>query len=442
MRASKVVGARAPAPSGRTWPWVLAVSVLIVVTGMAYSLWWAGVVRHQGWYWVTPGDIWYSVRTAHVIGWGSLSFVYNSQNSELITLPGFDVLLTPFVLLASALGLSESAPWILPNIHPQAWLLIGPVSLATGAVGLFAFDSLACRLGVRASRRKLLAILEAAAMWPALVLWGHPEDVLAIGLSVFALVALLDDRRAAPGWLLGAAIAMQLWAVLLIPLFIAYLGFRKGIALLARATILPGFLFVAVAVPDFHDAVQTLLRQPAIPGVNHPTPWVLLSPKLLGGMVAGGPARSFGIVIALAVGVIARTRRHDPAQLVWLMALVLGARCIFDPVMVPYYVTPVVVLALAAGATAPPPRLALTAVAAAGLTVMTFTHHGMWQYWLMMTALMGAVLGTAWPGAALRLQEPSTPPLSEGTGALAFGGREDGGIASDRGSIPVTTSSG
>ena len=87
--------------------WVVGVSVAFVATGMAYSLWWAPVVRHQS-NRLTPGDIWYSVRTAHWIGWGSLSFVYSNSRSELITLPGFEALLTPFVVLSSALGLSES----------------------------------------------------------------------------------------------------------------------------------------------------------------------------------------------------------------------------------------------------------------------------------------------------------------------------------------------
>ena len=231
------------------WIWIAVASGAVVVSGMAYSFWWAPVVRHSPGYWITPGDIWFSVRTAHWIGWGSLSFVYSNQRSELITLPGFEVLLTPFVLFSSALGLSENAPGLLPNVHPQAWLIIGPVTLASGAVALFAFDGLARRLHVPIGIRKLLTVLEAAAIWPALAIWGHPEDVLAIGLSVYAFSHVLDDRWVTAGWLLGAAIAMQLFAVFLVPVLLAVTGSRKGIALLARASIFPGFLFVAVAIP-------------------------------------------------------------------------------------------------------------------------------------------------------------------------------------------------
>lgn len=378
------------------WIWVLAISATVVATGMAYSLWWAPVVRHQS-YWLTPGDIWYSVRTAHWIGWGSLSFVYSNNRSELVTLPGFEVLLTPFVLLSSALGLSESAPGLFPNIHPQAWLLVGPVTLASVAVGLWAFDSLARVVEIPNPKRRLLIVFEAGAMWPVLAIWGHPEDVLAVAFAVFALAKVLEDHDTAAGWLLGGAIAMQLFSVFAIPVLLAVAGLRRGSFLLARAAILPGSLFIAVAVPDFHNAVWTLFQQPAVPSANHVTPWVQLSPKLARNVVAGGPARSLGLVCATLTGVLARGQRHRPANVIWLMAIALGARCVFDPVMVPYYVMPVVALALTAAVGNDPVRYLLTIAAGAGLTVMTFTHHDMWTYWTMMTAIMFLMLGLAGP---------------------------------------------
>ena len=45
-------------PQPRTKPdtrWLLAVSALVVVTAMAYTLWWAAVVRHNSFYWVISG---------------------------------------------------------------------------------------------------------------------------------------------------------------------------------------------------------------------------------------------------------------------------------------------------------------------------------------------------------------------------------------------------
>jgi hypothetical protein len=235
-------------------------------------------------------------------------------------------------------------------------------------------------------------------------IWGHPEDVLAVAFAVFALANVLEGHDTAAGWLLGGAIATQLFSVLAIPALLAVLGLRRGALLLARAAILPGFLFIAVAVPDFHDSVWTLFHQPAVPGVNHVTPWVQLSPRLARNVVAGGPARLLGLVCALLAGVAARGQRHRPATVIWLMAIALGARCVFDPVMVPYYVMPVVALALIAAVGNDSVRYLLTIAAGAGLTVMTFTHHDMWTYWTMMTAIMFLMLGLAWPTRGRRTE--------------------------------------
>ncbi len=271
----------APQPRTRAdaW-WLVAVTAGVVVTGMAYSLWWPAVVRHQSSYWLTPGDMWYSVRTAHWIGWGSLSFVYSNYRSALVTLPGFELLLTPVVVLSSALHLSEQAPGLLGPGKPTDWLLIGPVSLLCSGLPLFTLDALARRLGILTGSRRVLSVAVAAAVWPALAIWGHPEDALALGFAVYALVMVLDERWTPAGWLLGAALAMQLLVVMLVPVFVGLVGWRHGRALLARAAVLPGFLLVAVLVPDFHDAFYVLSHQPADPAPNHITPWLALAPKL------------------------------------------------------------------------------------------------------------------------------------------------------------------
>jgi hypothetical protein len=379
----------------------VVVTAAVIVSGMAYSLWWAPVVRHSSWYWITPGDFWATVRTAHWIGWGSLSFVYSNPRSELITLPGFEVLFAPFVLLSSALGLTESPPLFFPNIHPHAWFLLGPISMATVAVALLATDGLARRLDVPMGGRRVLVLLEAVAMWPTLVLWGHPEDVLAVAFAVFALSMILDSRNVAAGWLLGGALAMQLFAILLVPVFVAVVGVRKGVALVARAAIFPAFLLLAVAIPDFHNASRILLQQPADTLMNHLTPWLALSPTIAHGYVAGGPARTTCLLVALGAGFTTRIRKPDSAGVVWLMAAVMASRCVFDAVMVPYYVMPAVAMSLVVSARAGWIRLTLTTLIGAGLTVMTFTHHGMWVYWVLMTALIGAMLASAYPAVRL-----------------------------------------
>ena len=256
--------------------WIIGTTALFVVVGMAYVLWWPAVVRHHSYYWIVPGDFWYSVRTAHWIGWGSLSYVYSNYRSALVTLPGFEVIFTPFVMLSSALHLSEVAPGLAGPAKPTAWLLLGPLALLCVAVPLSASNGLARRLGFSSARRRLLVLAEAAALWPAVAIWGHPEDLLALGLAVFALTKLVDRKWTAAGWLLGAALTMQLLVVMLVPILIALVGWRRIAPVLLRAAILPGFLAVVVLVPDFHAAMWVLANQPSDPTVNHLTPWFAL----------------------------------------------------------------------------------------------------------------------------------------------------------------------
>lgn len=362
---------------------------------MAYSLWWSSVGRHHGWYWVIPGDIWLEVRDAHYVGWGGLSFVY-SAHTALVTLPGFSVVMWPVVTLCSALGLSESSPF-LQLTKPEAWLLIGPFTFATVGVALFSLNALARRLAVPKRFRYFLMLAESVGLWSTVVIWGHPEDVVALGFATYALVFLLDRRWTGAGWLLGIAVAMQLYVIALVPIVIALVGWRKAAALLTRSAVVPGFFLVAVLVPNFHQSISALLNQPNYPTANFPTPWVLLAPRISKYAVAAGPGRFIGFAVAVALALPAYRWRGNPVAIVWLAAAVLGARCLFESVMDPYYVMPAVALALVAGAAQGRVRGVLTIVAGLALTVMVFSHPDKWAYWFEMAGLMGAMLGFAWP---------------------------------------------
>ena len=129
-------------------------TALVIATGMAYSLWWAAVVRHNPHYWVIPGDFWSTFRQAHFVALRIISDIYRT-GSPLVTLPGYAVLLAPVAAFSSALGLPESAPQVFLQ-KPDAWLVAGPFVLLTAGVALIAFDALARRLGVTGSRRVML----------------------------------------------------------------------------------------------------------------------------------------------------------------------------------------------------------------------------------------------------------------------------------------------
>ncbi len=263
-----------PVSTGRTRPRHLLVlpallTAVVVATGMAYSLWWGPVVRHQR-FWIEPGDFWSTWRQAHFVAWGFISDIY-STGSALVTLPGYAVILAPIAALSSALGLTESAPQVFLG-RPEAWLLAGPFVLLTAGVALAAFDALARRLGVLGWRRVALLTAEAVAVWPTLALWGHPEDVLGVAAMAFALMAAADRKWVRAGWLMGAAIAMQLLAGLAVPVLAGMAGARRRLPLLLRAAFLPAVLLAIVMIPDFHDTWTVLSQQRTYPTVNHPTP--------------------------------------------------------------------------------------------------------------------------------------------------------------------------
>jgi len=346
------------------------------------------------------------VRNAHYVGWGGLSFVYSAHTS-LAALPGFSVVLWPIVTLSSALDLTESSPMV-QLTEPHAWFLVGPFSMAMAGVALFALNALALRLDVPRRSRRLLTLAEGVALWPTVCIWGHPEDVVALGLATYALIFLLDRRWTGAGWWFGIAIAMQLYVIMLVPIIISLIGWHRATRVFSRSAIVPGFFLVAVLVPDFHDSITALLNQPSYPKPNFPTPWILIAPKLSPHAVAGGPGRLVGVVVAIALAIPAYRWRGNARAVVWLAAALLGTRCLVEPVMVPYYVMPVVALALVAGASGGRIRWLLVCAAGVGLTVMVGFHADIWAYWFEMAGLMSAMLALAWPfparqGRALRI---------------------------------------
>ena len=411
---------------GTAW-WTLALTALVAVTGMAYSLWWVPVVRHGPDGWLRPGDLLGTVRTSTYIANGYVSYLY-SLHTALVTLPGFAIVLMPFVKLSELLHLVP-ATTLVPILRPSEWLLIGPVSMATSGVALGGLDALARTLGTSLVRRRILLVAEAAAVWPVVALWGHPEDVLALGLGALALSRAIEGRTVSAGWLLGAALAMQLYVVLLVPVLVGVLGVRRSVDLLGRAAVLPGALFLAMLVPNAHGTLHALLDQPNFPTVDYPTPWVLLAPHIGHDVVAAGPGRMVGLAGACGLGFVAARRRGDRVVVVWLAGAALAFRCLTEAVMDPYYVAPTIAVALVAVAPCSWRRWLPVAAAGAALTVLTYDRPGMWWYWLEMAGAFAVLLAPGWPwrparprqvaAAAPESDAPASPELEvPGTAAM------------------------
>ena len=377
--------------------------------------------------WALPDDLWGTLVAAGRLMHLNLGGLY-TQPTGLVSLPGTAVILVPAAALAGAAGLSLQAQNAL-NPHPAVWLLAGPYEIALSAVALFAADAIAERMGVAAPRRALLAAAGGVAVWNVSVRWGHPEDAVAVGLFMFGLLALSGSRTARAAWLAGAAVAVQPLVLLALPVVLAVIEPRRLPGFLLRAAV-PGAAALGAAIAANPAAAFTAVtKQPNSPEINHPTLWVSLAPHMSGGMVAAGPARILAIVIACGCALVVRHRlpaapapsvtpalaapapspMPPPAprpagwspetfsELLWWAGLALALRCVFEPVMVSYYMWPALALALAA-ASPSWPRLGPAAVAAVGLTLLSqIWWHGAWSWWVPMIAGLALTLFLARP---------------------------------------------
>ncbi len=454
---------------GRAWP--LAMTVASVVGAMGWSL--LAVVHSDGLVmWRVPGDIWGTLRGAHVVAWGDIGGVYRA-GTGLVSFPGTAVLLVPVALVSSALGLTESFPYPLP--HPTAWLVLGPYEVVLASVALFAVDALARRLAVPAGRRAWLSVTGAIVLFPVDALWGHPEDAVAVGLLLYGLRAGLDGRLVSAGWLAGAAVAVQPLVLLGLPVVAAVIGWRRLPGLAVR-TALPAAAVLAVClVGAEHATVHALLDQPNFPRIDRVTPWTALAPRLGGRgrslAVAAGPGRLVALAGAVAVGaglwrcrwatvVGARHRSRwvragsaaspmvvpsptaDAAAgpilgmggsaVVWALAVALSLRCLTESVMDPYYLWPPLGVGLLAAATASGraggKRFAVAGAAAVATTVLAELHLVWWVWWYGVTFGMLVTVACGFPDRVGRWRSSSVPRMP-----LAQQEREHCALGSSRG---------
>ncbi|MDA8312090.1 MAG: hypothetical protein M0Z46_16070 [Actinomycetota bacterium] len=407
-------------------------ALFIVISGMAVSLLWP-IVGHGGG-WLTPADLWGTFRDAHLVGWGGEADIYQARTGYLSP-PAFPVLLAPVAMLSGALHLSESFPFYLH--HPTAWLLLGPVELACGAWVLFPIDALARRLGVPRGRRLGAMWASAVLAVPLLVIWGHPEDLLALGCTLYALLAAFDARWTRSAALLGVGLAFQPLVVLCAPLLIARMPWRTWARAAGIAVLPSALLLIAPLLHAWRTTLHAIVDQPTYPRIGRATPWVALAPiiqrahaldthaaartaaagRLLGAtteVTAGGPGRLIAIGIALAIGLVVALRGTSDKTLVALAALCLALRCVFESVMFPYYVVPALLVGVVAAAGVSRRRLVSSTVAAGACASVAYLHAGPWTYYLAVTALL---LGAAALGAPGRKGAPEgrTRVLEEGT---------------------------
>ncbi len=399
------------------WPrrFALLTAGLFILLAVLYSFLWIPVVD-GGSAWEQPGDLWSTFHSAHWVGYGDISDLYE-QGTGFITFPGIAILLAPLAVIASHFHLSESFPLGAP--HPSAWILLGPAAAVLASLVLVPLDDLARILGTGTRRRIVLLLLEAALLWPLTVVWGHPEVPLAVGLALYGLLAANRRRVGAAGWCLGLAVLLQPLCLLLVPLVLAQEPVRRWVGSLIRV-VLPSTLALALPLASaWKKTTYALVKQPTPPYVNHPTPFLFLSyhlPRSPGGqtfalargrfsvtfeqgerLVSPGPARLIALGIAVLIGAWAWRRLLSLNATLWLAALALAVWCAVEPVMTPYYLWPT--LAVTAVVVAHRGWIRLLVVAGADLFVLVWSnaHFQPWVWYGPIMAVLALGLGLACP---------------------------------------------
>jgi hypothetical protein len=395
---------------------LLATAGLIVI-GLAGTIWGPRFYGKSDW--AVPDDLWGTLIAAHRLMHLDLGGLYTAP-TNLISFPGTAVILVPAAAVIDAAGLPLHAGHQGP--HPYEWLFIGSYETAISAVALFAADAIAERLGASWPKRLLLAAAGATAMWSVSVRWGHPEDAVAVGLLLYAVLALPGPRpHRAPWlagwlapWLAGAAVAVQPLVLLAFPVLVAAIDRRRLAGFLARAAAPSVLLLAAAAAANWPATISRVTSQPNAPAIDHPTPWIYLAPQLSDGSVAAGPGRSLAVVAALGCGVFLWHRiRAAPArleELLWWVAVALALRSVFEPVMVAYYLWPPLAVALAAAA-ADWSRLLPAGAAAVVLTFFSqILWRNPWAWWTPMITILVVALAFARPR---RVRSPAARVLPE-----------------------------
>jgi hypothetical protein len=394
---------------------------------MAYSLFWNPLVHHSS-SWNTPSDIWDTFRAAQYVTWGGESQIYNNP-AAFQSFPGIAVLLAPVAKVADVWHLSASFPITLAR--PTAWLILGPVELALGAILLFPLDKLAQRLDVGVRRRTYLLIVETIVIWPSVAFWDHPEDALSLALGVYAFLAVLDGAWFRAAAFLALALAMQPLIILIVPVVLAYVPVRRWALMLGVMAVPSSVLLLSPLIQEWGPTTRRLLKQPNFPIHNHPTPWMHYAPvisighwsdakfakyvKLPGGhhqlvevsskvfiapVVAAGPGRLVAVALACVIGLVVKAWKPSLPQVVWMAALALALRCEFESVMVPYYLVPALALSLVVASRGGLVKSSSCAVMVATCTWLSYHFLSPWAYYMAMTCSLGLVMLISWPGSS------------------------------------------
>ena len=308
----------------------------------------------------------------------------------LETAPALQVVIAPI----ARMGFGLSFPYPNPVLYPQAFWVAGPLFLGAMALPICAGDRWLQYMAVSDIRRRLTVLAVMAITLPPIALYGHPEDLVALGLMLYGLIAALEGRHRATGWWLGVALAFQLFAFLAIPIAFVFLKRRQWVPAIIPMIAVPLSVLLIPLISEPSATLQQLLHQKVFDDFGYISPTWNLDPGV--GAFIRVLVALVSIPAALVLARILPANRRDAANLVvWILAVLFACR-VFEPELVPYFLAPTLaLLADQRGASTTGGGWGLPASLAVWLNWWVHVAvHARWSLWLILIAQL-AVLGMA-----------------------------------------------
>ena len=366
----------------------LGVSLLAVIGAMAFAMLDSSVLHGSGQYEASFDDLWRNwADGAYLTFGGGYGHIYVLDRT-LETAPALQVAIAPIARLAS--GLSFPHPSVV--LYPQAFWVAGPLFLGALALPLCAGDRWLQFMGVSDLRRRLPVLAVMAVTLPPIALFGHPEDMIALGAMLYGLTAAMEGRHRATGWWLGVALAFQFFAFLAIPIALVFLKRRQWGAAIVPMVAVPLSVLLVPLVSEPSATVRQLLHQRVYEDMGYISPTWHLDPgegALIRVLVA-----LVSIPVALVLARILPADRKAAAHLViWVVAALFALR-VFEPELVPYFLAPT--LALLPISAAGAPRWRFFAACALAIWLNWWVHVAVDARWSLWLLLIGQLVVLAW----------------------------------------------
>jgi hypothetical protein len=386
----------------------LGVTVLGVAGAMAFAMLDWSLLHGSGqWFNAKFGDLWASwASSADMTFGGGYGHIY-LLDGGLETAPTIQVLLAP--VARTAFNLSFPYPGVV--LYPTAFLVVGPLFLACMALPICAADRWMSYMGVTDLGRRVLVLGTLAVALPPIALYGHAEDMLALGAMLYGLVASLDGRHRAAGWWLGAALAFQFLAFLAVPIALVLLRRRQWTGAIVRMIVVPLSVMVVPLAIEPKATLLQIFHQKVYDDFGYISPTWHLDPGV------GSIIRAVVALAAIPAALIVARRlpgdREGAANLViWALGALLALR-VLEPELVPYFLAPALALAPVSASRSPWWRLA---PACAGAVWLTWWLHaptfGRLLPWLLLVAQLCVLGWLAFPRASQQSDEdPKSPPV-------------------------------